>query len=248
MLNDNKITDDEILFDHHRDFSESTSPIKKNESEKNANLVKDGWRIFRIMSEYVTSFETLANLGDAIAVFGSARTDTNNKYYKLAEKISGMLVKKNYAIITGGGPGIMEAANKGAFDKGGVSIGCNIELPMEQSFNPYMNIKLDFRYFFCRKTIFLKYSQGYLLFPGGLGTMDELFEVLTLIQTKKVKNFPIVLVGHEYWKDLIRWIESTMLKENMISLEDTKLYHLLDDPEEICDVVTSFYLKKKIKK
>ena len=191
------------------------------------------WRVLRIQSEFVEGFDTLAGIGSCISIFGSARTPKDDAYYKDAEKTAALLVKNGMGVITGGGPGIMEAANKGAFEAGGLSIGCNIELPFEQAANDYQNISLEFRYFFVRKMIFVKYSVGYIIFPGGYGTLDELFEALTLIQTGKIEHFPIVLYGSSYWKDLCNWIDEYLLeKYSLISPEDMELYRIADSPEE----------------
>ncbi len=207
------------------------------------------WRILRIQSEFVEGFDTLAGIGSCISIFGSARTPGDEKYYKDAEKTAALLVKNGMGVITGGGPGIMEAANKGAFEAGGLSIGCNIELPFEQASNNYQNISLEFRYFFVRKMIFVKYSVGYIIFPGGYGTLDELFEALTLIQTGKIEHFPIALYGSSYWRDLCGWIDEFLLKKySLISPEDKELYKIVDNPEGavkyILDVIR---LKKLIK-
>jgi uncharacterized protein (TIGR00730 family) len=191
------------------------------------------WRILRIQSEFVEGFDTLAGIGSCISIFGSARTPRKEDYYRDAEKTAALLVKNGMGVITGGGPGIMEAANKGAFEAGGLSIGLNIELPFEQAANDYQNISLEFRYFFVRKMIFVKYSVGYIIFPGGYGTLDELFEALTLIQTGKIEHFPIALYGSSYWKDLCSWIDEFLLeKYSLISPEDKELYKIVDSPEE----------------
>ncbi|MCL5071013.1 MAG: TIGR00730 family Rossman fold protein [Actinobacteria bacterium] len=204
----------------------------------------DPWRVLRIQSEFVEGFDALARTGPCIAVFGSARTEPDNRYYKAAEKTGSLLAKRGLGVITGGGPGIMEAANKGAFQAGGVSIGCNIDIPFEQTPNPYQNIMLEFHYFFVRKTIFVKYSVGYVIFPGGFGTLDELFEALTLAQTGKIEHFPIALYGSEYWKELYNWIDECLLEKHcLISQEDTKLYKVVDEPEEAVDYVTNVIKK-----
>ncbi len=199
----------------------------------------DPWRVLRIQSEFVEGFDALAGAGPCIAFFGSARTLPDNQYYKAAEETAGLLAKKSFGIITGGGPGIMEAANKGAFEAGGLSIGCGIDLPFEQVVNNYQNISLEFRYFFVRKTIFIKYSVGYVIFPGGFGTLDELFEALTLAQTGKIEHFPIALYGKDYWKDLHRWVDECLLEKYCtISPEDKNLYSIVDTPEEAVDYIT----------
>ena len=193
---------------------------------------EDPWRIFRIMAEFVDSFETLSQLGPAVTIFGSARLAPNDPHYQMAVAIGKMLAKENIAVVTGGGPGIMEAANRGASDAGAPSVGCNIELPFEQLPNPYLTKSLSFKYFFVRKTMFIKYSNAYVIFPGGFGTMDELFEALTLIQTRKIRNFPVVLFGSQYWRGLLSWLTSTMLNERMINTEDLGLIHLTDSPND----------------
>ncbi len=198
------------------------------------------WRIFRIMAEFVEGIEVLSDAGKSITIFGSARTKKSNVYYKQAVKLSDMLAKKGYSIITGGGPGIMEACNKGAAKSGGKSIGLNIQLPMEQHPNPYQNIILDFHYFFIRKVMFLKYASAFIIFPGGFGTMDELFESLTLIQTKKIDRFPVVLMGKDYWKGMFSWLKNRMLKEGYISPEDPDLMHLTDSCEDAVKFITTF--------
>ncbi|MBM3699397.1 MAG: TIGR00730 family Rossman fold protein [Actinobacteria bacterium] len=199
----------------------------------------DPWRVMRIQSEFVDGFDTLAEVGRCISFFGSARTLPENKYYKEAEKTAALMVKNGFGVITGGGPGIMEAANKGAFEAGGLSIGCNIILPMEQAPNPYQNISLDFRYFFVRKMMFVKYSIGYVIFPGGFGTLDELFEALTLAQTQKIEHFPIALYGRKFWEELYGWIDDCLLEKYCtISPEDKKLYRIVDEPEEAVEYIT----------
>jgi len=203
--------------------------------------ITDPWRIMRIVSEFVNGFDALAHIPPSIAIFGSARTKPDDPNYIAAVTTASLLAKAGFGIITGGGPGIMEAANKGAQEGGNLSIGCNIELPFEQASNPYMDISLDFRYFFVRKTLFIKYSNAFVIFPGGFGTMDELFEALTLIQTKKVSNFPIILYGSEYWGGLIGWLRDTMLKLENISPPDFELLRMSDNPEEICQWVCDAY-------
>lgn len=197
----------------------------------------DTWRVFRIMGEFVEGFDELASLTRGISVFGSARTKPDNPYYKAAEETAALLAREGFAVITGGGPGMMEAANKGAFEAGGLSIGCNIELPFEQGANRYLTRSLTFHYFFVRKMMFVKYSLGFVIFPGGFGTLDELFEALTLIQTRKIRNFPVVLFGSDYWKGLLTWIQDFALKEGNISEQDLKLLHLTDSPADVVKVV-----------
>ena len=197
----------------------------------------DTWRVFRIMGEFVTGFDELATLSRAVSIFGSARTSPDDPSYKAAQETAALFARAGYGVITGGGPGIMEAANKGAFEAGGLSIGCNIELPFEQSSNEYLTRSLKFKYFFVRKMMFVKYSLGFIIFPGGFGTLDELFEALTLIQTKKIRNFPVVLYGSEYWKILLDWVGNVALKEGKISEQDLKLLHVTDSPQEVVQII-----------
>jgi uncharacterized protein (TIGR00730 family) len=198
---------------------------------------EDPWRVLRIQAEFVEGFGLLAELGPAVSLFGSARTKPGSQEYEVAVEIGAKLVDAGYAVITGGGPGIMEAGNKGADENGGVSVGLGIELPFEQSMNSYIDIGLEFRYFFVRKTMFVKYSQAFVVLPGGFGTLDELFEAITLVQTKKITRFPIVLVGTEYWGGLLDWINSTMLPSGKISPSDPDLLQLTDDPDEVVRIV-----------
>jgi uncharacterized protein (TIGR00730 family) len=197
----------------------------------------DTWRVFRIMGEFVEGFDELASLTRGISIFGSARTPVSDPYYKLAQETAALLALEGYAVITGGGPGIMEAANRGAFEAGGLSVGCNIELPFEQGANPYLTRSVTFRYFFVRKMMFVKYSLGFIIFPGGFGTLDELFEALTLIQTRKIRDFPVILFGSDYWKGLMDWIGNTALEEGKVSNQDLKLLHLTDSPQEVVDIL-----------
>ncbi|MEY8208635.1 LOG family protein [Corynebacterium sp. MNWGS58] len=192
----------------------------------------DPWRILRIQGEFVAGFDALAKLPKAVTVFGSARTPRDDAFYELGERLAAKLVERDYAVITGGGPGLMEAANKGAFEAGGRSVGLGIELPFEQQLNDYIGLGIHFRYFFARKTMFLKYSQGFVCLPGGLGTLDELFEVLCMVQTKKVTSFPIVLVGTEFWSGLVDWLQQRLLAEGMISPSDMDLFIVTDDVDE----------------
>jgi uncharacterized protein (TIGR00730 family) len=198
----------------------------------------DPWRVLRIMGEFVDGFDVLARVGLAVTVFGSARVKEDSPYYAAAREVGHGLAERGFAVITGGGPGIMEAANRGAHDAGGLSIGCNIELPHEQSPNPYANLSIDFRYFFVRKTMFVKYSEAFVVFPGGFGTLDELFEALTLIQTAKVKRFPVVLYGSEYWGGLLEWVEQRVAAEDMVSAGDLALVQVVDTTEEVCALAT----------
>lgn len=197
----------------------------------------DTWRVFRIMGEFVEGFDELATLTRGISIFGSARTRPDDPDYKAARETAGLLASAGYAVITGGGPGIMEAANRGAFEAKGVSVGCNIELPFEQSSNPYLTLSLKFKYFFVRKMMFVKYSEAFIIFPGGFGTLDELFEALTLIQTRKIRDFPVVLFGSHYWGGLMDWIRDFALKENKVSEADLRLLHLTDSPAEVVDII-----------
>src|SRR3989454_1821052 len=192
----------------------------------------DPWRVLRIMGEFVEGFDTLSDVRNAVTVFGSARTKPGDPYYEKAVETGRLLAKEGFAIITGGGPGIMEAANRGAQEGNGLSIGCNIELPFEQGTNPYVERSINFRYFFVRKTMFVKYSTAFIVFPGGFGTMDELFEALELIQTGKVKNFPVVLFGVAYWSGLVEWLRGRVAGEGKIDTADFELFHVTDDPED----------------
>lgn len=199
----------------------------------------DVWRVLRIQSEFVSGFGALAGIGPAVSVFGSARTSEDNPYYQAAERIGARLAEAGLITITGGGPGIMEAANKGAYEADGVSVGLGIELPFETGLNKWVNKGINFRYFFVRKTIFVKYSQGFIVMPGGFGTLDELFEALTLVQTEKVTGFPIVLFGSEYWGGLVDWLTKVVAEERCISPKDLNLFTVTDDPDEAVDVVIS---------
>jgi uncharacterized protein (TIGR00730 family) len=201
----------------------------------------DSWRVFRIMGEFVEGFDTLARIGPAVSVFGSARTAPGHPYYEAAEETGRLLSAAGFAVITGGGPGIMEAANKGTVAAGGDSVGCNIELPFEQGMNEYVRIAVNFRYFFVRKTMFVKYAEGFIIFPGGFGTMDELFESLTLIQTGKVRNFPVVLFGRSYWQGMLDWLKGVMLADGNIHAADLELLVTTDSPEEAVSVIRDCY-------
>jgi uncharacterized protein (TIGR00730 family) len=205
------------------------------------DVTQDAWRVFRIMGEFVEGFDTLARLGPAVSIFGSARTKPGDPHYRAAEETARLLAREGFAVITGGGPGIMEAANKGAAEGGGDSVGCNIELPFEQGMNAYVRTAVNFRYFFVRKTMFVKYAEAFIIFPGGFGTMDELFEALTLIQTGKVRNFPVVLYGRAYWQGLLDWLHNTMATNGKILENDLKLLVVTDSPEEAVQVVVSCY-------
>jgi uncharacterized protein (TIGR00730 family) len=218
---------------------------QRNWTESKAH---SSWQIFKIMAEFVDGFEALAKIGPCISIFGSARTKPDNKYYTLTVEIAEKLVKEGFGIISGGGPGIMEAANKGASNVGGNSVGLNIELPFEQNSNPYIDKdkNIFFDNFFIRKTMFGKYSQGFIMMPGGFGTMDEFFEVITLVQTGKMKDSPMILVGRDYWKGLIDWVSTTMLDEGNISPEDVDLFHVVDTADEVVAYVTKFYKQKPL--
>jgi uncharacterized protein (TIGR00730 family) len=199
--------------------------------------VTDTWRTLRIMGEFVEGFDALADIGPAVSIFGSARVGRRSRYYAAARRVAAALGKQGFAIITGGGPGIMEAANRGARDAGALSVGCNIELPFEQGLNEYVDLGMEFRYFFVRKTMFVKYAEGFVIFPGGFGTLDELFESLTLIQTGKVEHFPVVLYGRDYWGGLLQWIREHPLYEEKISPEDLDLLIVTNDPDEACTAI-----------
>jgi uncharacterized protein (TIGR00730 family) len=213
---------------------------------KNWNEIKtnDSWALFKIMSEFVHGYERLSEIGPCVSIFGSARTKPGEKYYELAVKVANKIVDQGYGVITGGGPGIMEAGNKGAHIGGGTSVGLNIDLPFEQHDNPYIdaNKSLDFDYFFVRKVMFVKYSQGFVVMPGGFGTLDELFEAITLIQTKKIDKFPIILVGSDFWGGLFDWIKSTLAEKfKTVSVEDLDLIHLVDTESEVVEILDEFY-------
>lgn len=204
---------------------------------------EDTWRIFRIMSEFVEGFEILSRVGEAVSIFGSSRTKKGNKYYKLAEEVAYLLAKEGYAIITGSGPAIMEAANKGAMRAKGESVGLNIQMPVQQKANKYVKTLLDFRYFFVRKVMFVKYAKAFVIMPGGYGTLDEFYEAINLIQTQKIPRFPVILFGSEYWKGLLDWLRSTVLKNGNISPEDLKLFTVTDEPKEVVRIIKRFYEK-----
>ena len=222
--------------------------MKKERNPKNWNEVKtnDSWAIFKIMGEFVNGYEKLSKIGPCVSIFGSARTKSADKYYQLAVNIAKKLSDNGYGVITGGGPGIMEAANKGAYNAGGTSVGLNIELPFEQHDNPYIDSdkSIDFDYFFVRKVMFVKYSQGFIVMPGGFGTLDELFEAITLIQTHKIGKFPIILVGKKFWSGLVDWIKETLLdSHNNISKEDLYLLNIVDTEDEVIEILNDFYEK-----
>lgn len=198
-----------------------------------AFLDTDPWRVLRIVAEFVEGFDALAPIPPAVSVFGSARIGHGDPFYEAARKVGAELAAAGFAVITGGGPGVMEAANRGCREAGGLSIGCNIELPFEQAMNPYVDLGIDFRYFFVRKMMFVKYAEGFVVFPGGFGTLDELFEALTLIQTGKVQHFPVVLVGSAYWEGLVDWLRRPVQAEGKVSPDDLGLFYLVDDPAEV---------------
>ncbi|MCC9044083.1 TIGR00730 family Rossman fold protein [Myroides sp. M-43] len=233
-------------------FESEEAKIQEKFKQRSWNEIKtnDSWGIFKIMSEFVNGYEKIGRIGPCVSIFGSARTKTDDPYYKLAEEIAFKVSQAGYGIITGGGPGIMEAGNKGAHLGKGVSVGLNIELPFEQHFNPYIDAdkNLQFDYFFVRKVMFVKYSQGFVVMPGGFGTLDELFEAITLIQTKKIAKFPIVLVGSEFWGGLIDWVKSTLLdKYHNISPEDMDLIKIVDSADEVVEVIDAFYKKYNLR-
>jgi uncharacterized protein (TIGR00730 family) len=246
------VTEDERLLSRRtQPLVSPTEPVPQEQIreedhafERALNLdftITDPWRVLRITSEFVNGFDALAHIPPSIAIFGSARTKPTDPTYKAAVETARLLARAGFGIITGGGPGIMEAANKGAQEGGNLSIGCNIELPFEQNPNQYLDISLDFRYFFVRKTMFIKYSNAFIIFPGGFGTMDELFEALTLIQTKKVSHFPVILYGSSYWGGLVDWIRETMLSDEKISQADLALMCISDEPEDMCKMVCDAY-------
>lgn len=229
-------------------MSQGDDLIKEAFAERNWNEIKsfDSWTIFKIMSEFVEGFEKLNRIGPCVSIFGSARTSPNNKYFKLAEEIAYKLTQHGYGVITGGGPGIMEAANMGAKKGNGKSVGINIDLPMEQGSNLYIDSDklISFNHFFVRKVMFVKYAQGFIVLPGGFGTFDELFEAITLIQTEKIGRFPIILVGKDYWEGLIKWIIEVMVeREKNVSPEEMNLITLVDTADEVVDNINQFYSK-----
>lgn len=201
----------------------------------------ESWRLFKIMGEFVEGVDTLHGLGAAVSIFGSARTPEDHPDYKMARKTAALFADAGYAVITGGGPGIMEAANRGAADRDGESVGLKISLPFEEKGNPYLTTSLDFHYFFVRKVMFVKYAQAYIIMPGGLGTLDEMFETLTLVQTQRIRKMPVILMGKSFWGGLVDWIERSLVDGGFISPEDTDLFHLVDDPQEALEIVRNFY-------
>ena len=230
------------------DFVNEEDKIQEKLKQKTWNEIRtnDSWAIFKIMSEFVNGYESMARIGPCVSIFGSARIKPDNKYYLLAEKIAYKISKAGYGVITGGGPGIMEAGNKGAHNGNGTSVGLNIELPFEQHHNPYIDKdkNLNFDYFFVRKVMFVKYSQGFVVMPGGFGTLDELFEAVTLIQTKKIGKFPIILVGTDFWSGLIDWINTVLIeKEKTVHSEDMNLIKIVDTEDEVVKALDDFYKK-----
>lgn len=204
--------------------------------------IEESWRIFRIMAEFVEAIESLSKLKNAVSIFGSARVTPDDPYYQKTEMLARRLAQKGFSVITGGGPGIMEAANKGAAEAGGKSVGMNIRLPFEQKPNAYANISIDYKYFFIRKVMFVKYAIAYVIMPGGFGTMDELFEALTLIQTRRIKSFPVILMGSEYWKGLLDWLKNTMIRSGKILPEDLDFIAIIDDPDEVVKHIQKFVI------
>jgi len=221
------------IIKHHED-RELLTHVKKKRPDF---PYRDSWRTFRILGEFVEGFDALYKIDKGVTIFGGTRASRTSPYYKAAEKVAYGLAKNGFAVITGGGPGIMEAANKGAYDAGGISVGCNIELPCEQVPNKYQTISLNFRYFFVRKMMFVKYARAFIIFPGGLGSMDEFFESFVLAQTGKTQHFPIILFGSEYWKGLLAWMRNGMLKEGYIEKEDLSLLKITDSPKECINIV-----------
>jgi len=204
---------------------------------------EDTWRVFRIMSEFVEGFEVLSKVGKAVSIFGSSRMKPANKYYKLAEEVSYLLAKAGFAVITGSGPGIMEAANKGTRRAKGLSIGLNIQIPSEQKPNKYVDTLLDFHYFFVRKVMFVKYAKAFVIMPGGFGTLDEFYESMNLIQTQRIQKFPVVLFGSDYWRGMLEWLKITVLRTGNISKEDFKIFTVVDKPKEVVNAINKFYEK-----
>ena len=204
--------------------------------------LEESWRIFSIMTEYIKAIDALSRIQPAVTIFGSARVKAEDPFYNKAEMLARRLAQKGFSVITGGGPGIMEAANKGAAEAGGKSIGMNIRLPFEQKPNPYANISIEYKYFFVRKVMFVKYAVAYVIFPGGFGTLDELFEALTLIQTKRIKSFPVILFGQEYWSGMIDWLRNTMVREDKIVAEDLDFIKIVDDPDEAVRHIQKFVI------
>ncbi|MEG1591871.1 TIGR00730 family Rossman fold protein [Chryseobacterium sp.] len=241
-------TRDESLENTELDINESKLHNSLREKTWDETITKDSWMVFKVMAEFVDGYEKMARIGPCVSIFGSARLKPESKYYNMAVEIAEKITKIGFGVITGGGPGIMEAGNKGAFNAEGKSIGLNIDLPFEQHFNPYINklYSLNFDYFFVRKVMFVKYSQGFIVMPGGFGTLDELTEAMTLIQTNKIGRFPIVLVGSEFWNGLLEWFKETLLKEGMISEGDLDLYRVVDTADEAVAHIKAFYDKYSV--
>jgi len=239
---------DESLVNPELDVNETKLQNSLRQKTWDETITKDSWMVFKVMAEFVDGYEKLAKIGPCVSIFGSARLKPESMYYKMAVEIAEKITKLGFGIITGGGPGIMEAGNKGAFNAQGKSIGLNIDLPFEQHFNPYINksYSMNFDYFFVRKVMFVKYSQGFVVMPGGFGTLDELTESLTLIQTNKIGKFPIVLVGSEFWSGLLDWFKATLLKEGMIHEDDLDLYRVVDTADEAVAHIKAFYDKYSV--
>jgi uncharacterized protein (TIGR00730 family) len=239
---------DESLENTELDINESKLHNSLREKTWDETITKDSWMVFKVMAEFVDGYEKMSRIGPCVSIFGSARLKPESKYYEMAVEIAEKITKIGFGVITGGGPGIMEAGNKGAFNAEGKSIGLNIDLPFEQHFNPYINklYSLNFDYFFVRKVMFVKYSQGFIVMPGGFGTLDELTEAMTLIQTNKIGRFPIVLVGSEFWGGLLEWFKETLLKEGMISEGDLDLYRVVDSADEAVAHIKAFYDKYSV--
>jgi len=214
---------------------------KNNDFIRQDYFQEDIWRVFRIMSEFVDGFETLSQIGKAVSIFGSSRTKPGTRYYELGEEVAYLLAKSGYAVITGSGPGLMEAANKGARRAKGKSIGLNIQIPMDQKPNPYVDILLDFHYFFVRKVMFVKYAKAFVILPGGYGTLDEFFEAINLIQTERIEKFPVVLFGKDYWAGMLKWLKEMVLKEGNISPQDLDIFVVVDKPEDVVKAIKKFY-------
>ncbi|SDQ36919.1 hypothetical protein SAMN05421664_1343 [Chryseobacterium soldanellicola] len=239
---------DESLVNPELDSNETKLHNSLRQKNWDETITKDSWMVFKVMAEFVDGYEKLAKIGPCVSIFGSARLKPESKYYNMAVEIAEKITKIGFGIITGGGPGIMEAGNKGAFNAKGKSIGLNIDLPFEQHFNPYINrsYSMNFDYFFVRKVMFVKYSQGFIVMPGGFGTLDELTEAITLIQTNKIGRFPIVLVGSEFWSGLLDWFKATLLKEDMIAENDLDLYRVVDSADEAVAHIKAFYDKYSV--
>lgn len=241
-------TRDESLVNPALDINETKLHNSLRQKTWDETITKDSWMVFKVMAEFVDGYEKLAKIGPCVSIFGSARLKPESRYYEMAVEIAEKITKLGFGIITGGGPGIMEAGNKGAFNAKGRSIGLNIDLPFEQHFNPYINrsYSMNFDYFFVRKVMFVKYSQGFVVMPGGFGTLDELTEAMTLIQTNKIGRFPIVLVGSEFWGGLLDWFKTTLLKEGMIAEGDLELYRVVDTADEAVAHIKAFYDKYSV--